>query len=240
MLIVMVAERSGEFSPDIHEQALTEALDIAADNPDAKGFLVIDLDDVRDQLRPVTMRVFNWILRRRGQKVPEAEETKRIQDIYVPVLGKEYYVHIWNEIDARGNHFKHLPLVDETLPRRFEELREAGFIPILWLTARPESQTEISRQVGVQRGLPDLPVYAEDPQQRSFVDMKTDVLHTLADALPGKTLYMIDDNANLILELDRRNHPQIVGIHYETPLFKNAQTKRRAVWATMLGVLQGI
>lgn len=244
MLKVMAAERREEFSADMHEQAIAEAIDVAKAYPNAKGFLVIDLDDVRDNSRYATARKFNWIFRRRhggSVALPSIEEAvKSIRAAYEPLFGREYYGHVWREIETRGNHFKHVPLVDPKLPERLSELQQAGFVPILWLTARDRSQTAISRQTGIRKGLPDIPVYAEYPEDDNIIQMKTEVLSTIAQALPGKMLYMIDDNAHLVVELEKLGHPQLTGIQFETHRYPDTQTQFKATWSTMLRRLQAV
>lgn len=239
----MIAERANLSPEIIHEHALGEAIALAKKFPDAKGFLIIDLDDVRDDTKAGFVRVANWIL---GRKHPEMRsQLPSVDDVmqgglrrtYERLIPFAYYKQIWEAVEQRGNFFRRLPLVDPDLPAHLEVLQAEGFIPIMWLTARDVSQTDISREAGVARGLRDLPVYAEAPADNNAVAMKIQVLEQLV-AILDKPMIMIDDNAHLITALDAHPDDRMIGVLYPTPPFADVPARRIATWPEVLGILQ--
>lgn len=224
---------------DMHYQAILDAVAIAELHPEAKGFLILDLDDVVADTRESTIHIFNRFLRRYRPDIqrPTVEEARMgIKDAYAPLLGDEYYKCLWKAIESKEHHFRKAPLVDKELPKRLQELAQAGIFPILALTARNAEQTEVSREYLQRHGL-DIPVYADYPENDQVSAMKIDVLLQLAERLPGQKLFMVDDNAYLILQLEERNYPDIFGVKYETPRFAGKVTRRSAIWSTLVGVI---
>lgn len=229
---------------EAHQVALTQAIEIANAHPEAKGFLVIDLDDTRDDTRPVMQRKLNTFFRRtnpdKKDELPSLDEVteKGTRASYAPLVGDGFYEAVYDYLEQRPNHFKLARLMDPQFKERLDELQEAGFIPILWLSARNKANAKASQEFAAEHNLPEIPIYTHFPGNKHVVMMKTRVLLDLVQAIHNQRVYMIDDNADLIVALDNLGHKQICGVKYFTRRFAHVQTKLQAVWGNMLERLE--
>jgi len=220
-----------------HEAAIAESVGIANMYPDAKAYLILDMDDVLFNTR---LKIYEWFVallqsNRPECPVPRWDDARHgIRKAFEPLFGKEMYEPVNRRNNKHVKQYKDAPLIDDDLPYILEQLTQAGFVPIMCLTARDEEHMELSREELRKANLPDLPVFALYPGDDNIADMKTGVMSEVSRLLPGKKLFMIDDQLALPGKIQEENNPNLVGV-----LFASGRSNYiGARWPIMLGVLE--
>src|SRR5258706_6087145 len=162
-----------------HKAAIAEAVQIAEKSPNAKGFLILDMDDVIFDTRPKTHALLSRILRKRKPttSLPTLDDArlgmrKSFEPLFNP-SDPSIFAEINKVVVGRPFIFRNAPMMHEKLPEILQKITDADFIPIMCLTARNEDVMELSRKELKKAGLPDLPVFAMYPGDDDIAHMKT-------------------------------------------------------------------